>query len=125
MSTITGEFGELRIDVEQIDVTSCGRRVDETWRYTDQAGHEHYWRDGYPTLVEIVDERYWCDDCEDEHTETHLECPLCGESIVPGTRSAGTYREFRPGRKSITLNGEPISEERANEIIQAVRDRRE
>jgi hypothetical protein len=125
MATITGEFGELHIEVERVEITSALPRANKNWRYTDQAGHEHYWRNGYPTLVEIVDDGYWCDDCEDEHGETHLECPLCGESIVPGTHGGGTFLEFMPGRRFITLSGEPISEERANEIIQAARDRRE
>lgn len=118
-------FGELRVEVEQVEVTSSGPRPDKDWRYTDQKGHEHYWRNGYPTIVEVVDRTYWCPDCEDEHQDTHLECPICHEHISPGMLGPSMWREFVPGRRSYWLNGEPVSEERANEIIAEMRRQRD
>lgn len=113
------------METEVVEVTSYSPRPDEAWRYTDQRGHEHYWRDGYPTLREIVEsvETYWCADCHDEHTDTrsHLECPLCGEEIIPGKVGPSPFREFAPGRTSYRLNGAPISEERYRQIIEAAR----
>lgn len=118
----TGELGNLVIEVEQIEVTSNEPRPDEKWRLTDAAGHEHYWRDGYPTLTVVVDETYWCEDCADDHTDTHLECPLCGETITPGLVGPSGFREFAPGRMSATLDGEPITVERAMELIHTYRE---
>jgi hypothetical protein len=115
--SIRGDFGELVTETEAIEVASSLPRPDRSWRYTDRESHEHYWQDGYPTLTRVVDETYWCADCGDEHTESHLECPLCGEHIEPGTVGPSTFREFMPGRTSYWLNGEPITPERAREIL--------
>lgn len=62
-------------------------------------------------------ETYWCEDCFCEHTETHLECVICGEEIEPGTVAPSGFREFTPGPKSYYLNDEEITEERYREII--------
>ena len=77
---------------------------DPEWRYTDAAGHEHY-REGprYPTLMTAHDYTYWCEDCRDEHDVTHLECSLCGEHIVPGTRPASPTGTWIPGEAQMTL----------------------
>lgn len=116
--TMSGDFGELVMETEQIEVTSALPQPDHNWRFTDAQGHEHFWRDGYPTLVSVADETYWCPDCGDDHTDTHLECAICGEAIVPGTYfHAG--RQFVPGRTSYRLNGEPITKERYEEIRRA------
>lgn len=115
-SIFTGDFGELRVETEMIDVTSGLPRPDENWTYTDQHGHEHRYDDGYPTLIQVVDETYWCPDCNDEHEKTHLECRECGEHINPGLRGPSMFREFIPGPRSYYLNDEPISEQRFREI---------
>jgi hypothetical protein len=120
-SGISGSFGELRIETDQIEVTSNPPKPDKNWRYTDQQGHEHYWQDGYPTLVTIVDKTYWCGECRDEHEEMHLECPICHEHITPGMVGPSGFREFVPGRTSYWLNGKPISEERAKLLIAETR----
>jgi hypothetical protein len=120
-STISGSFGELRVERDMIEVTSNLPRTDKGWRYTDRQGHEHYWQDGYPTLRTVLDEPYWCDDCHDEHQDSHLECPLCSEVIQPGMLSPPPFREFVPGLTSYYLNDEPISEERAREIMGEMR----
>jgi len=111
----------LRIEVEEVEVTSNAPRTDEAWTYTDQRGHEHYWRDGYPTLRYVVDETYWCGDCRDEHTEGHYECLECGEHITPGMRPPSMVREFMPGLKSFYLDDQPVSVEEAQRFMDAAR----
>lgn len=123
-SDFSDDFGELTVDTAMIDVTSNLPRPDKSWRYTDQQGHEHYWRDGWPTLTRVVDETYWCGECNDEHHDTHLECRVCHETIEPGTTGPSGFREFIPGRTTYLLNGEPISKERAEEIMAQRRSRR-
>jgi hypothetical protein len=122
--TVSGPFGELIIHREVIDVTSSLPKPDPKWTYTDQHGHEHHYDNGYPTLVTVVDETYLCADCNSEHQDTHLECPLCHEAIEPGTIGPSGFREFAPGRMSATLDGEPISQERAEEILNSMESRR-
>lgn len=116
-----GGGGELRIETDQIEVTSNLPKPDRSWRYIDAQGHEHYWRDGWPTLVTVVEDTYWCADCNDEHDDTHFECPQCGEWISPGMVEGGMFREFMPGRTSYYLDGQPITKEQAEEIIAARR----
>ena len=120
--TFTGDFGELVVEREMIDVTSNLPRPDPSWTYTDRQGHEHrYVKDqGWPTLVTVVDRVYWCEDCNDEHEDTHLACAICGEAISPGMVSPPPGREFIPGRMSATLNGEPISKERYEELMATI-----
>ncbi|GAA4626666.1 hypothetical protein GCM10023196_035810 [Actinoallomurus vinaceus] len=77
-SIFTGDFGELRVETEMIDVTSSLPKPDPNWTYTDENGHEHRYEDGYPTLVRVVDDRY-IDEFGDEMEEAHLECRQCGE----------------------------------------------
>ena len=120
-TTTQGDFGDLSAETEAIEVTSNLPRTMKSWRYTDQQGHEHYWRDnGYPTLKRVVDGREWDDDLEDWYEASHLECPLCGETIIPGT-TIDTFRRFAPGLTTYKLNGELITKERYEEILAARR----
>jgi hypothetical protein len=116
-TTVTGEFGTLRAEVEMIDVTSRGPRPDKAWRYTDAAGHQHFWRDGWPTLEWLVTERYWCEDCQDEHAEGEWICPLCEEVITPNMVGPSMFKERIPGLTSYYLNDEPISGQRYRELV--------
>lgn len=92
---------------------------DPNWRGVDSNGHEHYYdadaHGHYPTLRAMASEPYWCDSCEDEHVDTWLECPICDEKVTPGTRAPGSVWASRGGR--YLLSDEPISAERANEIL--------
>jgi hypothetical protein len=116
-TSLTGDFGELVIERDMIDVTTNVPTQDKAWRYTDEHGHEHHWDHGYPTLRQVVDEvRY--DEDGDEYEITHFECPLCSEVIRPGARPPSAFREYIPGRSHYYLNGESITEERAREIIE-------
>jgi hypothetical protein len=110
----------LEIEVDMIDVTSGLPQPDEGWTYTDHVGHPHRWDNGYPTLVLVIDETYWCTDCGDEHTDDHWECPLCGEEIKPGTRGPDLFRRYIPGLTSYSLDGEPITREQAMALAQQV-----
>jgi hypothetical protein len=114
--------GVLEMRREPIDVTSGLPTMDPDWRYTDKQGHGHYYDRStptyYPTLVTVVDGTYWCDTCREEHEETHLECPICGETVVPGTRPPSAFREFVPGPAEYFLDGVPISPERYRELME-------
>lgn len=103
----------LRAHRDRIDVTSLGPRPDPNWRHTDRAGHHHHMQQGpdpYPTLRTVVDDAWWCDDCADEHTDRHLECAQCGETIVPGTVGPGATREYIDGPASYSVNDQPVTE---------------
>lgn len=106
----------LEYEQELIEVSSSLPQPDEDWTYTDRAGHEHRYADGYPTLTWIIDESYWCEDCGDEHTEGHYECPLCGEHITPGLRGPDLLSKYQPGRRSYYLDGELITKEQVQAI---------
>lgn len=93
MTTIRGPGFTVTITTEQIELTSLGPEPDPGWRFTDAAGHEHYRGErGWPTLGWVIDERYWCPDCEDEHEDGHWACSICGEWISPGMRPASARR---------------------------------
>lgn len=117
MSVIKGSFGELRIEVDVIEVSQLGPKPDKRWRYTDHQGHEHYWAADYPTLEWVIDYTYWCCDCGDEHSEGHWACAICGEEIEPGTVGPLLAREYVSGPTFYYLNDEPISAERARELV--------
>jgi hypothetical protein len=121
MAEYSGDFGTLRIETDMIDVTSSSPYADEDWTFTDAAGHQHRYDHGYPTLRWFVTERWWCEECDDEHTEGEWTCPLCDEVIVPGTAGPDLFRRYAPGRTSYLLNDQPISEDEARRIIEATR----
>lgn len=124
--TLTLPDGELEFENEGNWVYSNLPEPDPNWRGADSNGHEHYYAEGanrYPTLKVVAGEPYWCDDCEEEHTDTWYECPICGEQVTPGTRTPGPVWVSAGSR--YFWNGELISNERANEImaeVQRVRD---
>jgi hypothetical protein len=95
---------------------------DPNWRAADSNGHEHAatttgsGRVTYPTLEAVVGEPYWCEDCRDEHQDTWYECRICREKVEPGSRIDLTPKWFSTGAQYY-WNGDPISVERANEII--------
>jgi hypothetical protein len=117
-ASLSGPRGELVIEREMIPVHYMSD-IDAGWRYTDANGHRHYCdyeaADHYPTLREVTDETWWCADCADEHEDSHLECRQCGEVIRPGTTGPGT--RLIAGPVTYTLNGEPVTEEQARELI--------
>lgn len=116
---VSGEM--LTIETEMIEVTSMLPRLDPHWKFVDQAGHEHH-ADGtkyqveYPTL-DVREREYYCYQCLDLHTESSWVCKLCSEVIEPGTTGPSPIREFIPGMTTYRMNGIPIPEERAREIL--------
>lgn len=121
-STVTGAFGTLRMEQDLIPIDTNLPQPDKNWRHTDSHDHDHSWQEGpdhYPTLEWIVDDTWWCTDCEDDHQDGHWACRLCGEEVTPGQRPPPTWRQYLPGQKSYYLNDEPISETEAKQIIAA------
>jgi hypothetical protein len=103
---------ELTINQDWIDVTSSRPSSNEYWKFTDAAGHEHQYANGYPTLRLVVDAEHWCSGDEgwtphDPHMqvdESHYECPECGEVIEPKMDPPYTPKSM-PGLTSATLKG--------------------
>lgn len=119
-NTFLMEDGELEFEDGGQWITSDFPEPDPNWKGADSNGHEHYYSEGphrYPTLKQVAGDPYWCVDCRDEHVDTWFECPICGEQVVPGSRTARPV--WVSTGSSYTWNGEPISRERANEIINA------
>lgn len=119
MPTYRSAAGQvLTVDTEMIDVTTNLPRPDRDWRFTDVNGHEHYWSEnGWPTLKEVVDDSYWCDDCEEEHEQSHWECAACGVPVPPGMRPPSGFREYAPGLRRYLIDGEEVSEAEAQEFV--------
>ena len=86
-----GWAGQLRIEVERIDISSAGPKPNERWSFVDADGHFHAYyesKDPWPTLhkrIEVVP----CsvedhdEDCGGANT-THWHCLICDEEITPG-----------------------------------------
>ena len=120
----------LEIEQERVEVSTALPQPDPKWTYTDHAGHQHAYgtsgsvTDRYPTLVLRESEPYWCSDCQDEHTDTWLECPLCGEKITPGTY-IDTSPKYLPGLTSYLIDGQPVSKEEGDALFAQMRAERE
>lgn len=102
---------QLEMHTEQIEVTTGLPQPDPTWTHTDRAGHVHTYgtkEDPYPTLVLRHSEPYWCESCQDEHTDTWFECPQCGEKIEPGTY-IDSSPQYMPGRTAYYIDGQEVS----------------
>jgi hypothetical protein len=97
-------------EIRQDRTPLFGWGPDKKWRYTDKAGHEHRYEDGYPTLKEVI-EFVPCgyEDCNcDGHEISHYECPECGERIRPGVAQETHYSY---GRKQYYVDGAQVPEE--------------
>mgnify|MGYP001558848463 CR=1 FL=1 len=110
MATFTTETEPIRID------TLGGPAADPKWKFTDAKGHEHraYTETGtptWPTLKWVVDETYWCEDCQDEHHEGHYECAICGETIEPGMIHKPPESKTIPGLTTRLINDIPVTDE--------------
>lgn len=121
MSAATYIHGDdvLKVETEMVEVTSYSPRVDPDWRFTDHAGHEHYYdaqRKDYPTLYWF--EETWEEDGEEMSDGGYFVCDICGETITPGTLPPPAYREFIPGLTTFYLNDERITEDAAQALLQ-------
>lgn len=107
-----GRSWNLELKRESIDVTSDRPSPNERWRYTDKAGHEHFYQRGYPTLELVVDAEHWCDGTEglynhDAHMTTdqsHYECLLCRQVVEPAVDPPFSPKSI-PGRIDGCLSG--------------------
>lgn len=102
-----------------IEVSTQLPQPDPRWTYTDHAGHDHAYGtkdDPYPTLVERQSEPYWCEECHDEHTDTWLECPQCGEKITPGTYIDPSPK-YIPGLTTYRIDGEEVTQEEGEALL--------
>jgi hypothetical protein len=109
----------LEIEQSRIDVSSSSPRPSPYWKFTDAAGHQHAYDTEarrYPTLAIKEGEPYWDDDLADEVTDSWYECALCGERITPGTY-VSSVREYEPGPLYASIDGEPVTEQQANDFI--------
>jgi len=119
-----GPDGVLKMTREYETVYSSSPQPDSKWQFTDAAGHEHYRGDhSYPTLKTVVDRTYWCEGCRDKHTETHLACKLCDESIEPSTVPPNPSGYQFITAEIYTLNDEPITRDQFNDIVTEQRTR--
>ena len=112
-TTVVGSFGTLRVEREVINVETMGStKPNPKWKYTDEAGHAHYFNvagNGYPTLVLKADESWWCDDCRELHEEWHWQCSKCHEKIEPST-VPDSEPQYIPGPATYYLNDKRITE---------------
>jgi hypothetical protein len=97
-----------------VDVTSARGRPDDHWRFTDKAGHAHFYgpEHSLPTLKAITYK--WCSEDGDEYESVrHYECVLCGEKVTPG-RVYGE-RQVIAGIASFYIDGVNV----AGDVFQA------
>lgn len=122
--SLAGLRGELVID-RQVTPVSYLSDMDAAWTFTDSSGHRHHCEydaaDHYPTLALVTGPSWWCEDCDDEHQDSRLECRQCGEEITPGQTGPGV--EYIPGLVTCTLNGEEISRDEAMALVRSWNDR--
>lgn len=115
----------LTVEQEMIDLgPDTTGSYDKEWVFTDHNGHEHRYvesgSDHFPTLEWRESEPYYCEDCNDEHTDSWRVCAQCEEVIKPGW-TAPTYMPITtPGPLHYLLDDQPITRDRANEIIAQV-----
>lgn len=111
----------LEVEREVIDATVMSNLIpDPKWRYTDAQGHSHRFVSSgarhpqytCPTLVEVVDCTYFCPDCHDEHTESHLACAQCGEAVEPKYIEGPTSFPLM-GRTIYRINGQEVTKAEA------------
>lgn len=117
----------LEVETERIEVTTGLPQPDPRWNHTDNALHHHRaereTEDGpvrYPTLVRRESEPYWCDHCNDEHTDSWFKCPLCGEKITPGTY-IDTSPKYIKGPSAYLIDGQPVSASEGEALLTEIR----
>lgn len=101
--------GQLKIEVERIDISSSSPKPDERWSFVDASGHFHaYWsrEERWPTLrtrIEPVpcDHEDHDEDCEGANI-THWHCLICDEEIEP-RMIPGPHYGSMPGMTSWEL----------------------
>ena len=106
----------IELSVNQVEIPpSMYPGPDPDWTYADAAGHEHYYDRGYPTLERVVTGSWWCVDCHEEHEDTALACPVCGEQVEPGTRPPSPFPTYVEGTREMTFEV-PLSIDRGRRV---------
>lgn len=124
--------GTVRVERTYQEVNMQGPVADESWRFTDGNGHEHYYAkekdpeaeygSHYPTLAYVPGPSYYCGDCGDEHEDYALsryECRICGETVEPGSREPHNPEALVLTSQAAYLNGEFITREQAEDLLSA------
>lgn len=117
----------LEIETERIEVSTGLPQPDPRWSHTDNALHSHRaereTEDSpvrYPTLVRRESKPYWCDHCNDEHTDSWFECPLCGEKITPGTY-IDPSPQYIKGPTTYLIDGRPVPKAEGEALLAEIR----
>lgn len=99
-------------DIQEIYSMFPETKPDLKWEFVDAEGHFHSWVDLERTTEE-VEEPWFCSDCHEEHTDSHLACRKCGETVIPGRRVSkpAGYPHYITTEQYYLLDGEPISQE--------------
>lgn len=89
--SLSGDGFEITLERDLQEFWSL-TEPDPNWRFVDAAGHVHTRAEdgGYPTLKPRTDGEYWCETCCDFHEDYVSVCKLCGEVVVPGSRTPTT-----------------------------------
>lgn len=91
--------GKTTIETEQIEITSL-TKPDPGWHVVDNSGHYHTYDKDWktPTLHRIA-----VPTIDEDDIIYKVVCRICNEEVSPGTISSGIFREFTPGRTTVTL----------------------
>jgi hypothetical protein len=116
---------QFRTYCDQFEVTSM-HRPNTSWRFTDAHGHEHRWHvtgDEHPATRYLPTETYdvptlewvktgeeWIEDAEEPFEVGSYFCKVCGEEVDKGFTADDT-RQFIPGMRHYTIDGESVSAE--------------
>lgn len=76
----------LRLDRLTETVTTSHPVLDPEWRSECVCGVEHRGDRLWDTVQAVPDGDWWCDDCEDTHTDQRTCCRYCSATVTPGTR---------------------------------------
>lgn len=121
----------MRVEQEQIEVSSYLPRPDPAWSFTDSHGHEHRWvaddRGQYKRgqwhweLDPGEPEFYFDSDGEEYNGDGRHRCDLCGDEVKPGMRGSSMFAEYIPGMISYYLDDQPITKAEADAFIERER----
>lgn len=107
----------FRIEQDHEEFRTAAPKTDKDWRTTDSNGHEHYWRDGWPTLEWVVTGSYWCEMHAEEHEEGEWRCRECGERVEPGMLHPGPRVISVPTMRHYYIDDQPVDEETFNAAV--------
>jgi hypothetical protein len=123
-------IGRVHVWADQIEVTSdADRGPNPEWTGVDSHGHRHHAEERpggtirYPTLLRVRSrnpEPCGVDGCDEIHYPAWCLCPLCGETVHPGTLGPSPFREFIAGAAHAAVDDVEISPGQYRWLRQAV-----